>query len=150
VFVDELGLLIGPAVFCCQRLRVRQKTHRSFWSYDEVGKAGSTTVSHRSPWTRGTRRHLVGRNNVWDLCCEISTLEPFISIACFQLAFPHGLWSLFKCELLSIYISVKFLHCSNYCQCYPFTHRIILFSWYQLFAGIQQRVLNPFMYLVIS
>jgi len=45
VIVDELGLLIGPAVFVVNdstEVSVRQKTQRVFWSYGAVGKSGST------------------------------------------------------------------------------------------------------------
>jgi len=41
VIVDELGLLIGTAVFVVNdstEVYVQQKTQRSFWSYGAVGK----------------------------------------------------------------------------------------------------------------
>jgi len=45
LFVDELGLLIGPAIFVVNvstEVYVWQKTQRSFWSYGTVGNSGST------------------------------------------------------------------------------------------------------------
>ena len=45
MIVDELSLLIGPAIFVVNNsteVYVRQKTQRSFWSYGAVGKSGTT------------------------------------------------------------------------------------------------------------
>jgi len=60
------AFLIGPAVFCCRQINrsvrliededLSSRTAR-LASFDQL------TVSHRSSWARGTRRHLVRRNN---------------------------------------------------------------------------------------
>ena len=45
MFVDELGILIGPAIFVVNvstEAYVRQKTSRSFWSYVAVDHSEST------------------------------------------------------------------------------------------------------------
>jgi len=78
------AFLIGPAVFCCQRL------HRSFRSIEDedlssrtaVGKFGSTDgQSQKFVNVRHTTTSRQERQRVI-IYCEISTLVPFISIAC--------------------------------------------------------------------
>jgi len=68
VFVDELGLLIGPAIFVVNDSTEvaytydRQKTQRSFWSYGAVGNSGSTDGQSLKKFVnerRTARRHLV-------------------------------------------------------------------------------------------
>ena len=49
--------------------------------------------------------------------------------------------------MCGIMVCDHFLHCRNYCQCSPFTYRIILLSQDQLSAGIQHRVFTPLMHL---
>jgi len=93
VIVDELGFLIGPAVFVVNdstEVYVRQKTQRSFWSYGAVGKSGSTDGQSQKKFEneRHTATSRQKRQPV-NIYCEITTIAPFISIACLQLAFPH-------------------------------------------------------------
>jgi len=91
VIVNELGLLIGLAVFVVNdstEVYVRQKTQWSFWSYGAVGKSGSTDGQSQKKFDneRHTTTSRQKRQRV--IYREISTVAPFISIACLQLAFP--------------------------------------------------------------
>ena len=90
--VDELGRLRGPASFVANdstvHVYVRQKTQRSFWSYDVVDKSGSTDGQSQRKFENercmATSRQKRQRVTLYR---EISTLAPFFSIACSQLAY---------------------------------------------------------------
>ena len=95
MIVDELGLLIGPAIIVVNNsteVYVRQKTQRSFWSYGAVGKSGTTDGQSQKKFVneRHTATSRQKRQRV-NICCEISTLALFISINCVlaAIAFPH-------------------------------------------------------------
>jgi len=75
LFVDELGLLIGPAIFIVNvstEVYVRQKTSRSFWSYGAVGSSGSTDgqslkKSVNETRTATSRQKSTSLHLLWDL-----------------------------------------------------------------------------------
>jgi len=78
--------LIDPAVFVVNdstEVYVRQKTQRSFWSYGAVDKSESTDGQSQKKFEneRHTATSCQKRQRV-NVYCEISTLAPFISIAC--------------------------------------------------------------------
>ena len=90
MIVNELGLLIGPAVLVVNdstEVYVRQETQRSFWSYGAVGKFGSTDGQSQRKFENEKHTATSRQKRRVNSCCEISTLAPFISIACLQLAF---------------------------------------------------------------
>ena len=59
----------------------------SFKSYGAVGKSGSTDgQSQKFVNERHTTTSRQSRQRVIIICCEISKLAPFTSIACLQLA----------------------------------------------------------------
>jgi len=83
--------LRGPAGFVANdstEVYVRQKTQRSFWSYGAVDKSGSTDGQSQRKFENErhtvTTRQKRQRVNIYH---EISTLAPFFSTACSQLAF---------------------------------------------------------------
>jgi len=67
VIVDELGLLIGPAVFLLsttpQKYTFDRRSKVLSSRMAQLASQDQPTVSHRILWTRGTRRHLVRRDN---------------------------------------------------------------------------------------
>jgi len=90
--VDRLGRLRGPAGFVANNsteVYVRQKMQRSFWSYGTVDKSRSTDGQSQRKFENerrtGTSHQKRQRVNIYR---EISTLTPFFSIVCLQLAFP--------------------------------------------------------------
>jgi len=82
--------LRGPAVFVVNdstEVYVRQKVQRSFWSYGAVDKLvinrQSVTEKYENESCTATSCQKRKRVNIYR---EISTLAPFFSIACSQLA----------------------------------------------------------------
>jgi len=101
VFVDELGLLIGPAIFVVNdstEVYVRQTEDAKIFLVVRRGwqlwiNRRSVTEEVRERETHGTATSRQNSQRVY-ICCEISTLAQLISIACLQFAFPHVAYKL--------------------------------------------------------